>query len=93
VILRSPLAFYTTNEANKLVVDLSAMNDIVHYDNTYYEVNGIVVQKGSQEIRADIPYIKSLKRFYPMLREYVAKVLAFETDKTIIDRFITSVDG
>jgi hypothetical protein len=50
VILRSPLAFYTTNEANKLVVDLSAMNDIVHYDHTYYEVNGIEVQKGSQEI-------------------------------------------
>jgi hypothetical protein len=50
VILRSPLAFYTTNEANKLVVDLSAMNDVVQYDNTYYEVNGIEVQKGSQEI-------------------------------------------
>jgi hypothetical protein len=50
VILRSPLAFYTTNEAKKLVIDLSAMNDIENYDNTYFEVSGIEVEKDSQEI-------------------------------------------
>jgi hypothetical protein len=50
VVLRSPLAFYTTNEAKKLAVDLSAMNDIDTYEHTYFEVNGIEVQKDSQEI-------------------------------------------
>jgi hypothetical protein len=69
VILRSPLAFYTTNEANKLVVDLSAMNDIVHYDNTYYEVNGIEVQKGSQEITIFMKSADATKAPTPVTRK------------------------
>jgi hypothetical protein len=50
VILRSPIGFYTANEAKKLVIDLSAMDDVVNYDNTYYEVKAIEVQKDTQEI-------------------------------------------
>lgn len=50
VILRSPLAFYTSNNSNKLIVDLSNMDDIDNYDKTYFEVNRIEVNKASQEI-------------------------------------------
>lgn len=50
VILRSPLAFYTENEKTKLVTTLSGMDDVVQYPNTYYEVDKIEVQKGSNEI-------------------------------------------
>lgn len=50
VILRSPLAFYTTNESSKLVVDLSAIDDVIQYPNTYYELDRIEVQKSSNEI-------------------------------------------
>lgn len=50
VILRTPVAFYTTNEAKKLVVDFSAMNDISNYAETYFEAVGVEVQKDNNEL-------------------------------------------
>lgn len=41
---------------------------------------------------ADLPYIRGLKRLYPIVREHVAKVLAFE-DPTTIDAFVAAVDA
>lgn len=41
--------------------------------------------------QGELPYIKSIKRFYPILREHVTKALAFE-DKATIDAFIAEVE-
>lgn len=40
---------------------------------------------------AELPYIKSLKRFYPIVRAHVEEVLSHETDSTI-EGFIDAVD-
>jgi hypothetical protein len=50
VIQRSPLAFYTTNTGDKLITDLSNIDDIVNFENTYYEVNRVEVDKRTSEI-------------------------------------------
>jgi hypothetical protein len=41
--------------------------------------------------KADIPYIKALKRYYPIVRDHVEKVLNYEDDETIV-KFIEAVD-
>jgi hypothetical protein len=40
---------------------------------------------------AEIPYLKSLKRFYPIVRQHVAKVLAHEDDQTVV-KFMNTID-
>lgn len=41
---------------------------------------------------AEIPYIKSVARFYPLVRAHVEKILAEEND-AVVDAFIANVDG
>lgn len=41
---------------------------------------------------AEIPYIRALKRFYPIVRKHVEKVLSYESDKTI-EQFLDDVDA
>jgi hypothetical protein len=41
--------------------------------------------------QADIPYIKALKRFYPLCRDHAAKVLQYEDPETIT-KFLEAVD-
>lgn len=50
VMLRSPLAFYTHNEPDKLVTNVTAVNDVAQYENTFYGVQGIEVDKATQAI-------------------------------------------
>jgi hypothetical protein len=50
VILRSPMAFYTNNTDTKLVTDMSALNDIDNFPDTYYDVNKIEIDKATSEI-------------------------------------------
>jgi hypothetical protein len=40
---------------------------------------------------AEIPYIKALKRYYPIVRDHVEKVLSYEDDETIT-KFLEAVD-
>jgi hypothetical protein len=44
------MAFYTNNTATKLVTDMSALNDIDNFPDTYYDVNKIEIDKATSEI-------------------------------------------
>eukprot|EP00613_Pedinella_sp_CCMP2098_P073326 CAMPEP_0171930546 /NCGR_PEP_ID=MMETSP0993-20121228/28679_1 /TAXON_ID=483369 /ORGANISM="non described non described, Strain CCMP2098" /LENGTH=450 /DNA_ID=CAMNT_0012570381 /DNA_START=120 /DNA_END=1472 /DNA_ORIENTATION=- len=50
VIQRSPITFYTENTADKLITDISRLDDIDTFDKTYYEVNRVEVDKETSEI-------------------------------------------
>jgi hypothetical protein len=50
VLLRSPIAFYTSNTATKLVTNLTALNDVDNFANTYYDVTLIEVDKATSKI-------------------------------------------
>ena len=50
VILRTPMAFYTNNTDSKLIVDLSALDDVDNYANTYYDINKIEIDKATSKI-------------------------------------------
>eukprot|EP00978_Attheya_sp_CCMP212_P006817 scaffold15878_cov67-Attheya_sp.AAC.1 len=51
VIQRSPAAFYTTNMQDKLIVDLSSLDDIDNFEDTYIEINRIEVDKKTSAIK------------------------------------------
>jgi hypothetical protein len=50
VLLRSPMAFYTRNEDTKLVLDMSKLNDIDNFPDTYYDVVKVEVDKATSKI-------------------------------------------
>lgn len=46
VVLRSPLAFYTDNAGTTLDVNMTAMKDIVQYENTYFSSRPVTRRQG-----------------------------------------------
>lgn len=51
LLLRTPVAFYSTNERHKYVVDLSRIDTLKNYAGTFYDVNRIEVDKRTSEIK------------------------------------------
>lgn len=50
VILRSPMAFYTTNTEKTLITNMTYLNDVDTYEDTYYEVTQIDIDKATSKI-------------------------------------------
>jgi hypothetical protein len=50
VLLRSPMAFYVRNDDAKLVLDMSKLNDLDNFPDTYYDVVKVEVDKATSKI-------------------------------------------
>ena len=50
IIQRTPAAFYTENMPDKLVTNMTKLDDLVNYPETFYDVNLIEIDKENKEI-------------------------------------------